>query len=210
VTPGRGLVLLLAAALLAGCGGADGPASGAPAPSSSAAPANPPPADAVLPATEPGAPVLDPAAVPAPVSVGVPALGLDEPLLELGIAADGTAEVPADPARAGWFAGGGRPGARGPTVLLGHVDSTAGPGVFARLGDLAPGDVVQVTVADGTTARYAVTGTEQVPKGSFPTAAVFGATTQDVLRLITCTGEFDRSARSYVDNLVVTAVRMAP
>jgi hypothetical protein len=157
-----------------------------------------------------GAPVLDPAAVPAPVSVEVPALGLAEPLLDLGVAGDGTAEVPADPDRAGWFTGGGRPGARGPTVLLGHVDSTAGPGVFAELRDLVPGDVVDVTVADGSVARYAVTTTEQVPKGSFPTAAVFGATTQDVLRLITCTGDFDRSARSYVDNLVVTAVRVAP
>lgn len=206
---GRGLApaLLLAAALLAGCGSADRTAAGAPAPApSSPSEVAPPPAAVAA----PGGPVLDPAAVPAPVWVDVPALDLAEPLLVLGVADDGTAEVPADPARAGWFAGGGRPGARGPTVLLGHVDSTAGPGVFARLGDLAPGDVVEVTVADGTVARYTVTGTEQVPKGRFPTAAVFGATAEDVLRLITCTGTFDRSARSYVDNLVVTAVRTAP
>jgi sortase family protein len=206
VTPGRRPVaaLVLAAALLAGCAAGDRPASGAPA-------SVPPPSSVASPPTgpSPGSPVLDPAAVPAPVSVDVPALGIAEPLLDLGVAEDGTAEVPEDPDRAGWFTGGGRPGARGPTVLLGHVDSTAGPGVFARLGDLAPGAVVAVTVADGTVARYTVTTTEQVPKGSFPTAAVFGATADDVLRLITCTGDFDRSARSYVDNLVVTAVRMA-
>ncbi len=209
MTPGRGFVpaLVLAATLLAGCGGGERPASGAPAPAPSSSTGTVVPPAAAAP---PGAIVVDPAAVPAPVSVDVPALGLTEPLLGLGVADDGTAEVPADPARAGWFTGGGRPGARGPTVLLGHVDSTAGPGVFARLRDLAPGDVVEVTVADGTVARYTVTGTEQVPKGSFPTAAVFGATADDVLRLITCTGDFDRSARSYVDNLVVTAVREAP
>ena len=209
MTPGRGLVpaLVLAAALLAGCGAGDGPASGAPTPAPPSSAATVAPAPTVA---SPGAPVLDPAAVPAPVSVDVPALGLAEPLLDLGVAGDGTAEVPEDPDRAGWFTGGGRPGARGPTVLLGHVDSTAGPGVFAGLRDLVPGDVVDVTVADGSVARYAVTTTEQVPKGSFPTAAVFGATTEDVLRLITCTGDFDRSARSYVDNLVVTAVRVTP
>jgi sortase (surface protein transpeptidase) len=152
--------------------------------------------------------VLDPAAVPAPVSVAVPAIGVTSPLPELGVAADGTAEVPEDFDLAGWFSGGGRPGSRGPTVLLGHVDSTAGPAVFYALRDLVPGDAVEVTVADGSVARYAVTGTEQVPKDRFPTAAVFGATPEDVLRLVTCAGEFDRGARSYLDNLVVTAERV--
>jgi sortase (surface protein transpeptidase) len=152
--------------------------------------------------------VLDPTAAPEPESVAVPAIGVRSALLDLGLAADGTAEVPADFAAAGWFTGGGRPGSRGPTVLLGHVDSTAGPGVFYALRDLRPGDVVEVTVAGGSVARYAVTGSEQVPKDEFPTAAVFGATTADVLRLVTCTGAFDRGARSYVDNLVVTAERL--
>ena len=92
---------------------------------------------------------------------------------------------------------------------MGHVDSTDGPAVFYALRDLVAGDVVEVTVADGSTARYAVSGTAQVPKGEFPTAAVFGATADDVLRLITCTGAFDAGARSYTDNLVVTAERLA-
>ena len=116
--------------------------------------------------------------------------------------------MPTDFDRVGWFTGGGRPGARGPTVLMGHVDSTDGPAVFFALRDLVAGDVVEVTGADGSTARYAVSGTSQVPKGEFPTAAVFGATADDVLRLITCTGAFDSGARSYTDNLVVTAERL--
>ena len=194
------------AALLVGCAGQEGGSGAAPvsSPSSSSVPtagsdAGPQPAPAVV----------DPASVPAPVAVSVPALGLTEELVDLGVAADGTAEVPTDFDRVGWFTGGGRPGARGPTVLMGHVDSTDGPAVFYALRDLVAGDVVEVTVADGSTARYAVSGTAQVPKGEFPTAAVFGATADDVLRLITCTGAFDAGARSYTDNLVVTAERLA-
>jgi sortase (surface protein transpeptidase) len=145
--------------------------------------------------------------VPAPTAVSIPALGVQRELVDLGVAEDGTAEVPTDFDDVGWFTPGGRPGARGPTVLMGHVDSTAGPAVFYELRDLVPGDVVELTTADGSPATYTVTGTEQVAKDTFPTAAVFGATTEDVLRLITCTGAFDAGARSYTDNLVVTAVR---
>ncbi len=198
---GRGTLRLLAATVgalvvLTGCGGAaQGPAATAPPPVPPSAPA------------PDGAAVADPVGVPEPTAVGIPAIGVVSSLVDLGVAADGTAEVPDRFELAGWFEGGGRPGSRGPTVLLGHVDSTAGPAVFHDLRSLRPGDLVEVTVADGTVARYAVTGTERFAKDAFPTAAVFGATTDDVLRLVTCTGEFDRGARSYTDNLVVTAER---
>ncbi len=198
---GRGTLRLLAATVgalvvLTGCGGAArGPAATAPPPVPPSAPA------------PDGAAVADPVGVPEPTAVGIPAIEVASSLVDLGVAADGTAEVPDRFELAGWFEGGGRPGSRGPTVLLGHVDSTAGPAVFHDLRSLRPGDLVEVTVADGTVARYAVTGTERFAKDAFPTAAVFGATTDDVLRLVTCTGEFDRGAGSYTDNLVVTAER---
>ncbi|MDL5157137.1 class F sortase [Actinomycetospora termitidis] len=146
----------------------------------------------------------------APVSVRVSAIGVArDDVQRLGLAGDGTAEVPTDFDRVGWFAGGARAtGGAGPTVLLGHVDSRRGPAVFYRLRDLRPGDVVEVGRADGSQARYAVTRSEQVAKDRFPTFAVFGATPDDVLRLVTCAGEFDRGARSYSDNLVVHTVRI--
>ncbi|CAN5795973.1 hypothetical protein BH18ACT2_BH18ACT2_10330 [soil metagenome] len=151
-----------------------------------------------------------PPIAPEPVTVAVPAIELSSPLQHMGLQADdGGVEVPTDFAVAGWYRGGGRPGGPGPIVLVGHVDSRAGPAVFYRLGELRPGDIVQITVADGSMARYAVTGTEQFPKAEFPTFAVFGATADDVVRLVTCTGEFNRSIRSYYDNLVVTATRVA-
>lgn len=190
--------------LLAGCAGG-GAVPGA-------APASPPVTTGDR--TVPGAVV--------PTSVRVPAIDVDEPeVLGLGVAPDGTAEVPQDFGRVGWFdrtlaaqrAGAAPadvpvPAGRGPTVLLGHVDSRAGPAVFFRLRDLRAGDVIEVGRSDGSVARYAVERTEQVAKDAFPTFAVFGATATDVLRLVTCAGDFDRGARSYTDNLVVHAVRL--
>ncbi len=144
-----------------------------------------------------------------PTGIAIPSIGVGSSLLQLGLEADGGAEVPADYALAGWYRDGGRPGVVGPTVVLGHVDSAAGPAVFYRLRELNPGDVVEVTTAGGGVATYAVDRVEQVAKDAFPTFEVFGATQDDVLRLVTCAGEFDRGARSYEDNLVVHANRIA-
>lgn len=153
-------------------------------------------AAAPTPAAEPGRVV--------PTSVRIGAIGVDESALpRLGIAPDGSAEVPRDYARVGWFDRG--VAGPGPTVLLGHVDSRSGPAVFYRLRDLRPGDVIEVGRSDGSLGRYAVERSRQVPKDRFPTFDVFGAAPGDVLRLVTCAGEFDRGARSYTDNLVVHA-----
>jgi len=107
---------------------------------------------------------------------------------------------------AGWFTGSAPPGDVGPTVIAGHVDSRAGPGVFYRLDDLRAGDVVTVGRSDGATARYRVTDVLVVAKTTFPTGRVYGPTPGPELRLITCGGEFDRSARRYLRNVVVSAV----
>ena len=50
-----------------------------------------------------------------------------------------------------------------------------------------------------------MTGVARYPKDDFPTKAVYGPTPRAELRLITCGGVFDRSARSYEDNIVVFA-----
>ena len=163
-----------------------------------------PPALLRPPAAAPG-----PAAVAAParpVAVSIPALSVAGPLEEL-VADPATGELaaPHDPARAGWYAAGVVPGDQGPAVIGGHVDSRNGPGVFFRLRTLRPGDLVDVTRSDGRTVRFSVIAVALYPKDRFPTEAVYGPTSGPELRLVTCGGTFDRSARSYDDNVVVDA-----
>ncbi|MGY1642483.1 class F sortase [Geodermatophilus sp. SYSU D00703] len=146
----------------------------------------------------------DPAA--APVRLRIPAIGVGTTLVHLGVDADGALVPPAEFDRAGWFPGGPAPGDVGPAVLAGHVDSRTGPAVFWRLRDLGPGDEVAVDRADGTAVRFTVTGVTRWPKAEFPTEAVYGPTPRAELRLLTCGGDFDRTRRSYTDNVVVTAV----
>lgn len=141
----------------------------------------------------------------APAAVSVPAIGLDAPLIDLGIADDGAMEVPVDADDVGWFTGGGRPGGRGPTVIAAHVDSASGPAAFARLDELVTGDRVDVTTVEGGVVGYVVTEVLDVPKAEFPTGRVFGAQPTDQLRLITCGGVFDRSSGHYDQNRIVFA-----
>jgi sortase (surface protein transpeptidase) len=143
-----------------------------------------------------------------PVRVDIPAIGVSSPLVRLGLNPDRTMEVPADFQVAGWFTGAPQPGQLGPAVIAGHVDSRTGPAVFYRLRDLRPGDEIRVVRADRRVVRFKVDSVASYPKRSLPTDAVYGATTTPALRLITCAGTFDRSSRSYRDNLVVSATRV--
>lgn len=193
---------LIPLAALAGWAPAD-PAAAPAAPPASAS------ASAPAAATPSAAPTTSPQVVEGigvtPTRVAIPAIDLDQPLIDLGIAPDGRMEVPVDFDDVGWFTGGGRPGGRGPTVIAAHVDSRVGPAAFARLAELGVGDEVSVQDVDGGSTRYAVTEVADFAKADFPTARVFGAQPTDQLRLITCGGIFDRSVGHYEDNRVVFA-----
>jgi sortase (surface protein transpeptidase) len=140
-----------------------------------------------------------------PVRVRIPTIGVSSSLVRLGRAPDQTIEVPASYQTAGWFAEGPRPGEPGPAVILGHVDSKAGPGVFFELQRLIPGAEVLVDRADGSTVGFRVRSTLRVLKTAFPTDQVYGPTLQPALRLVTCGGGFDRERDSYLDNVIVDA-----
>ncbi|GAB2909507.1 hypothetical protein GCM10027047_04610 [Rhodococcus aerolatus] len=192
---------------------ADGRADTTPA----ASPAIPAPAAQPVPQTVPGPPTTGSAPAPArsatgpgtPVRVGVASIGVDSALQPLGLQDDGTLEVPATGFPAGWYTGGPVPGAVGPAVLAGHVDWAGEPGVFSRLARTAVGDVVTVTDDAGRVSTFRVSSVGHYPKTAFPTAAVYGDVDHPALRLVTCGGDFDPRARSYVDDVVVFADEVA-
>jgi sortase (surface protein transpeptidase) len=137
-----------------------------------------------------------------PVEVSIPKIGVDSELVKLDRNADGTVEVPTSFHVAGWYDHSVTPGQAGPTVILGHVDSTAGPGIFYRLGSLQPGDKVSVTRTDGKVATYVITCVREYGKTSFPTIDVYGNTPGPTIRLITCGGAFDQATHHYLSNIV--------
>ncbi|MEU2244805.1 class F sortase [Streptomyces sp. NPDC018338] len=191
------LLLVAVLAALTGCSAGTTPPTTPPARVSEATAAPAPTASAVP---------ARPLSRSLPVRVRVPAAGVDTgPVLELGLAADGTVEVPSveDADRIGWYDKGVTPGETGPAVLIGHFDTARGPAVLKDVSRVRVGDEIAVTRADGKVAVFRVRELEQVDKKTFPTAKVYGDTTRPELRLITCGGELVDGHRP--DNIILYA-----
>jgi LPXTG-site transpeptidase (sortase) family protein len=140
-----------------------------------------------------------------PVRIVIPAIGVSSPVVAVGVNPDRTVQVPSNFHEAGWFAPGTKPGAQGAALIVGHVDSYKGPGVFFHLPALRRGDRFRLRLRDGSTLRYVVTSTRQVSKSRFPWRLVDRKTARSTLRLVTCGGRFDTATGHYLDNYIVFA-----
>ena len=197
----RAFVTAATATLLAGCGGGNGTTSSANAPQRQGS--STPSGQSSAPSSAKTAHAL---ARSVPVTLRVPAIGVDTPVIQLGLASDGTVQVPPITAhdRAGWYRHSPTPGQTGPSVILGHVTVGAyGDGVFRHLAHLRKGDRIEAGLENGTTATFTVTTVRTVAKADFPSDEVYGNVARPELRLITCGGT--RTGTGYLDNVIVFA-----
>ncbi|CAN5218922.1 class F sortase [soil metagenome] len=147
-----------------------------------------------------------------PVRIEIVVIDLEAPILPLGVVSEtGEMEVPENVDEVGWYRYGPAPGWPGSAVLAAHVDMAGeGPGVFFHLDRLRMGDRINVDFDDGTTSTFVVSHAERVPKGELNFDSVFSPDGQPLLRLVTCGGGFNRTIRSYDDNIVITAHPLRP
>jgi sortase (surface protein transpeptidase) len=140
-----------------------------------------------------------------PGRLRIPALGVDAPVVPVGLNPDGSMEVP--PAtEVGWYELGVAPGSpQGSAVLAAHVDYGGVRGAFFDLRSLPEGAEVLVSDPVGRVLRYVVDTRLQVDKDDLPVEELFRSGGAPTLTLITCGGEFDRSIRHYEDNIVLRA-----
>ena len=140
-----------------------------------------------------------------PVSVRIAAIGLDAQVRSVGVDDDNEFDVP-EAQLVGWYKHGAAPGQVGSAVLAAHVDYGGRQGAFFNLAELADGETLEVELSDGSTRRYRITDNVLYDKTSLPAEELFRKDGDEVLRLITCGGTFDPDERSYLGNVVVTAV----
>lgn len=141
-----------------------------------------------------------------PIRLEIPKIALDTTFVPpLGLNADQTVSVPDSYEEVGWYKNGASPGEIGSAVILGHVDSYEGPAIFYDLRKVKEGDEVMVTREDGTTATFTVYKTETVSQDNFPTEKVYLPAEGAELRLVTCTGTYNRGTLRYSHNFIAYA-----
>lgn len=140
-----------------------------------------------------------------PQSLRISAVGINAPFVEIGRQADDTLAVPNGYDIVGWYNGSPTPGEIGPAVVVGHLDSPRNVAVFWRLHELQLGQIIEITRADGSMAKFKVDEVNQFAQEHFPTDRVYGAINYAGLRLVTCGGQFNRATQHYSHNTVIFA-----
>jgi len=124
-----------------------------------------------------GAPPTTVGAAGEPTRIAIPRLGINTMVVRLDVAG-GAWQVPSF--AAGYLANGPWPGHSGNEAIAGHDDVDGG--VFRRLGEVQPGDIVSVS-AGGQAYRYRITALRAVSPSSID---VLKPTRAATLTLITC------------------------
>jgi Sortase domain len=153
-------------------------------------------------------PVLDPST---PERLTIPSIKVEAPIMNVGLANDGTVAVP--PLKrhneAGWFDEGPTPGQFGPALIVGHADTRTGPAIFRDLDKMKPGQKIEVRRQDNSVAVFAVNSVEHYGKSKLPLQRVYGDYSRPSLRLVTCGGTWLGGAQGYADNIIVFASLVA-
>jgi LPXTG-site transpeptidase (sortase) family protein len=167
--------------------------------------------------------VADPAAWPTgpkPVSIAVPRIGVEAPVVQLGLEpGTNVPDVPDTGYEAAWYDFNPAPGLGYNALFAGHVDwQTADhspiPGVFYRLRELQIGDEVTVTLEDGQTLEYRVTGNVAAKYDDPNVLKAMAPTEKDVITVLTCGGAwepnaYEKNGGNYTHRIVVRAERVA-
>lgn len=138
-----------------------------------------------------------------PYTVRIPRIGVDAPVISIHVNDDRVLVPPRELSVVGWWSEGAVPGAaRGSAVLVGH-SARAGGGVFDDVGELQPGDTIEVLGASDALS-YAVESTEVLSKEDLARNAeeIFDQEGQGRLVVITCE-DFDGTA--WRSNIVTIA-----
>lgn len=144
-----------------------------------------------------------------PTRLRIPSIDIDARILAVAQDTLHQVVVPSDISAVGWYEFGPAPGdSTGSCVLVAHRDGAGGGyGAFYDLGSVIPGNVIKVSMSDGTELEYRVVSREVVTKSWFSdnSDTFFTRFGKERLTLITCGGVYDKARGGYQSNIIVTA-----
>lgn len=139
-----------------------------------------------------------------PVRLKIPKLNIDANVEYVGLAPDGSVDVPKGPDNVAWFNLGARPGEVGSAVIDGHSGyKNNKPAVFDNLDKLKKGDKIYVENKKGETITFVVREFKTYKQKTNP-SEVFGASDGLAhLNLVTCSGAWNAVDETHSSRLVV-------
>lgn len=136
--------------------------------------------------------------------VRLPRLGVEAPIVSVGVNTAGQMVVPRNAHQVAWLEQGTFPGPVRNAVLAGHIKWSGVAGSFNRIKELGPGDVVEVRFGERRL-TYQVEWTCAFDRSTEFAEQIMGSTREPSVTLITCGGEFDTAARTHTKRIVVRA-----
>jgi LPXTG-site transpeptidase (sortase) family protein len=156
-----------------------------------------------------------PEPVIAPLRLVIDSLGVDAPVVEMGLDENGVPRVPYNGQDIAWYNFSSPPGAGSNAVFAGHINWGGAPGAFANLDNLQPGATVRLISEDGSEYTYEVFANFPVDPYDDDSLKVMDPTPTDTVTLITCGGSWipdpsERFGGSYTNRTIVQARLMEP
>ena len=123
----------------------------------------------------------------------------------MGLAPDGTMDVPQNPTDVSWFNLGPRPGQTGSAVIAGHygIWKNGDVSVFHDLKTLQKGDKLSIKDDKGLIIYFIVSEIRKYDPQSDASEVFNSNDGKSHLNLITCEGIWDKISKTYSERLVV-------
>jgi sortase (surface protein transpeptidase) len=142
-----------------------------------------------------------------PKFIELPSIASSGFVQQMGVDQNKQIAVPTNIHLAGWFVDSVRPGRKGLSIIVGHVNGVqSDAGIFKQLGKLKAEEEFKLTLGNGDKLTYKVMDVK-----SYKTAEsanyLFSQSPgiESQLNLVTCSGSYDKAARSYDQRTIVTA-----
>ncbi len=164
--------------------------------------------------TEVTAEQIDTHTVPAanPRYVSIPSLGITNTrVFAMGVGKDNSLLSPANISDAAWYDKSATPGSGGVVLMNAHNGGVTRNGVFAKLGTLSKGEIIEIERGDGQKFHYEVRENQSMPLEEVRESGMKMMTQsaepgKEALNLITCDGKWVPRFKQFDRRIMLRAV----
>jgi LPXTG-site transpeptidase (sortase) family protein len=161
--------------------------------------------NSIPPIAEKAVSVKNPITPGLPERLIIPSINVNVAIDYVGLTADGSMDIKANPQIVGWYMLGPRPGDKGNAVIAGHYgwEANGAPAIFNTIQNLNKGDELSVIDQKGQTFTFVVREIRTYSAEADASAVFKSKDNSSHLNLVTCNGVWVNDKQSYSDRLVV-------